>query len=54
VKTTDTKDAHPSGGDPWPVGVYLVAMALVTVVAVVLAAETKHRDLGGGGPAKWE
>ncbi len=34
-----------SGGDPWPVGVYLVGMALVTVVAVLLAAETRHRDL---------
>jgi MFS family permease len=34
-----------SGGAPWPVGLYLVAMALVTVVAVLLAAETKHRDL---------
>ncbi|HYH65931.1 MAG TPA: MFS transporter [Urbifossiella sp.] len=35
-----------SGGDPWPVGVYLVGMALVTVVAVVLAAESRGRDLG--------
>ncbi len=34
-----------SGGDPWPVGVYLVAMAAVTVVAVLLAAETRRRDL---------
>ncbi|MBN9518871.1 MHS family MFS transporter [bacterium] len=34
-----------SGGDPWPVGVYLVAMAMVTVVAVLLAAETHRRDL---------
>jgi MFS family permease len=32
-------------GDPWPVGVYLVAMALVTVAAVLLAAETKSREL---------
>jgi metabolite-proton symporter len=35
-------------GDPWPVSLYLVAMALVTVVAVLLAAETKHRELDGG------
>ena len=35
-----------SEGDPWPVGVYLVGMALVTVVAVLLAVETRHRDLG--------
>lgn len=34
-----------SNGAPWPVVVYLVAMALVTVVAVLLAAETKARDL---------
>jgi MFS family permease len=34
-----------SGGDPWPVAVYLVAMALITVVAVVLAAETRRTDL---------
>ena len=36
-----------SGGDPWPVGVYLVGMAAVTVVAVLLAAETHGRDLAG-------
>lgn len=36
-----------SGGDPWPVGLYLVGMAAVTVVAVALAAETTRRDLGG-------
>jgi metabolite-proton symporter len=35
-----------SGGKPWPVGVYLVAMAFVTIVSVVLAAETRHSDLG--------
>ncbi|MBA4062461.1 MAG: MFS transporter [Isosphaera sp.] len=35
-----------SEGDPWPVGVYLVLMALVTVVAVTQAAETRRRDLG--------
>jgi metabolite-proton symporter len=37
-----------SAGDPFPVGVYLAAMALVTVVAVLLAAETKSRDLESG------
>ena len=36
-----------SGGDPWPVAVYLVGMALITVVAVLFAAETRHRDLSG-------
>jgi metabolite-proton symporter len=39
-----------SDGDPWPVGVYLVAMALITVTAVLFAAETRHRDLGGNTP----
>ncbi|MFM8270803.1 MAG: MFS transporter [Gemmata sp.] len=34
-----------SGGEPWPVGVYLVAMALVTVVTLSLAAETRASDL---------
>ena len=34
-----------SGGDPWPVGVYLMGLAAVTVVAVVLATETHRRDL---------
>jgi MFS family permease len=37
-----------SGGDPWPVGVYLVGLAAVTVVAVLLAAETHQRDLADG------
>jgi len=32
-------------GHPWPVGVYLVGMALVTVVSVLLAAETHRSDL---------
>jgi MFS family permease len=35
------------GGDTRPVSVYLVAMALVTVVAVLLAAETNQLDLEG-------
>jgi metabolite-proton symporter len=37
-----------SDGRPWPVGVYLIGMALVTVVCVLLAAETRRRDLGDG------
>jgi MHS family shikimate/dehydroshikimate transporter-like MFS transporter len=37
-----------SGGDPRPVAAYLVGLALITVVAVVLAAETRRRDLGEG------
>jgi MFS family permease len=39
-----------SDGDPWPVGVYLVGLATVTVVAVALAAETHRRDLRQGTP----
>lgn len=34
-----------SGGDPWPVGVYLMGMAAVTVMSVWLASETRHSDL---------
>ena len=34
-----------SGGDPWPVGVYLVGLALITIVAVLLVAETHRSDL---------
>lgn len=37
-----------SGGEPWPVGVYLIGLAAVTVIAVVLAAETHGTDLGRG------
>ena len=40
-----------SGGDPWPVGVYLIALAAITVVSVLLAAETHRGDLGGGAVA---
>jgi hypothetical protein len=38
-----------SGGDPWPVGVYLVGMALVTILSMLLAAETRCRELGDQG-----
>ena len=39
-----------SGGQTWPIGVYLVGLAVVTVIAVVLAAETRQRDLGHEAP----
>jgi metabolite-proton symporter len=40
-----------SGGDPWPVGVYLVGLAAVTVVSVLLVAETGRGGLTDeGGP----
>jgi metabolite-proton symporter len=38
-----------AGGDPWPVAVYLIGLAVVTVVSVLLAAETHRRDLAGVG-----
>ncbi len=34
-----------SGGEPWPVAVYLISMSLVTSIAVLLATETRGRDL---------
>ncbi len=34
-----------SGGNPWPIAVYMVAMALITLVSVYLAAETLTGDL---------
>lgn len=38
-----------SGGVPWPVGLYLIGMAVVTLTAVLLASETRQRDLSDGG-----
>ena len=35
-----------SGGQPWPVAVYLIALAAITVVSVWLAAETHRAELG--------
>ena len=34
-----------SGGKPWPIAVYLAAMAIVTISCVVLAGETHRKDL---------
>ena len=34
-----------SGGKAWPIALYLVAMAGVTILSVLLAAETNRRDL---------
>jgi hypothetical protein len=34
-----------AGGQPWPIAVYLVGMALVTLVSVYCATETLHVDL---------
>lgn len=36
-----------SGGKPWPVAMYLVGMALITIISVWLAAETHRSDLAG-------
>lgn len=35
-----------SGGRPWPVALYLIALAAVTIVSVALAAETHRTELG--------
>jgi metabolite-proton symporter len=34
-----------SGGKPWPIAVYLIAMAVVTIWSVLMAAETSRQDL---------
>lgn len=34
-----------SGGEPWPIALYLIAMILVTLVSVYLAPETRHREM---------
>jgi len=34
-----------SGGAPWPIAVYLIIMAAITVASVMLADETNRRDL---------
>jgi metabolite-proton symporter len=34
-----------SGGKPWPIALYLIAMAVVTISSVLLAAETNRSDL---------
>lgn len=34
-----------SGGNPWPIAVYLIGMAVLTIGSVLLAAETSRREL---------
>ena len=34
-----------SGNDPWPVAVYMIALATITIVAIALAAETNRKEL---------
>ena len=36
-----------AGGSPWPIAVYLVGMAVITLVSVCCATETLHTDLAG-------
>lgn len=36
---------HWSGGQPWPIALYMIAMVLITFCAVFLAAETVRTDL---------
>ena len=35
-----------SGGKPWPIAVYLIALAVVTITCVFMAGETNRKDLG--------
>jgi MFS family permease len=39
-----------SGGRPWPVALYLVALAAITIVSVWLAAETHRKELTDSQP----
>ena len=39
-----------SGGSPWPVAVYLIAMAGITITSVALAYETRREKLGDTNP----
>jgi MFS transporter, MHS family, shikimate and dehydroshikimate transport protein len=39
-----------TGGDPWPVAVYMVLLSLVTIVSVYLASETFQVDISGERP----
>lgn len=38
-------------GSPWLVGVYLPAMAVLTLVALLIGKETKHLSLDSGEAA---
>ena len=37
-----------SGGQPWPIALYMIGMVLITACSVFLAAETAQRDLSSG------
>lgn len=39
-----------AGGDPWPVALYVIALALITFVAGALAPETYRRRLSDSAP----
>jgi MFS transporter, MHS family, shikimate and dehydroshikimate transport protein len=34
-----------SGGEPWPVALYLIFMAVITIIAVWMAEETSRKTL---------
>jgi MHS family shikimate/dehydroshikimate transporter-like MFS transporter len=38
-----------SGGSPWPVAVYLIAMGFITITCVLVVAETNRKSLEGDG-----
>ena len=39
-----------SGGKPWPVAAYLVAMAAITIISICLVHETHRTDLHDASP----
>lgn len=41
-----------SDGRPWPIAVYLIVLAAITLISVYLAAETHRAELGGEGNAE--
>lgn len=39
-----------SGGDPWPVAVYMIILCLITLLSTYLASETFREDITAGRP----
>jgi MHS family shikimate/dehydroshikimate transporter-like MFS transporter len=39
-----------SGGQPWPVAVYMIVIAIITLVSVYLATETVRRHQRSNSP----
>jgi MFS family permease len=45
VPLVSTALLEASGGRPWPIALYMIAMCAITLVSILLAAETHHSDL---------